>query len=453
MSISSSNENSVNGLKKNLNLQSAMDEASRCLLCHDAPCSQQCPAGTDPAKFIRKIHLLNFKGAARTILTNNPLGGVCGLVCPTDKLCAQGCSRAGLDKPIKIGALQKFAVDYGRSRGFKIPLPNIDKNSGKKVAIIGAGPCGLSAARELALLGHQVTIFETKEQAGGILRYGVPEFRCQTVDLDQDLADILTKEICLKTNHPIQGENAVTGLLEQGFQAVLVAVGLQKQHNLNLPGSDLEGVTDSANFLCSAKIDGANGEAAKMVANKNVAIIGGGSVAMDAACTARYLGAKKIYAISLEALQELPAAETDLELARANHIIFKSQCIVENIKGENNIVTQIDGVECEWIEPGILLPHNARPIPDTNFSIKVGAVIQAIGAGVDEINQEIFASLNKLNIFNKQGNLIETDDDSLATSSPGIFAGGDISRGASTVVEAVRDGKNAAVAINKYLQD
>jgi len=424
-----------------MTLQAALTEAGRCLLCHDAPCSSACPGGTDPAKFIRQIRFYNLKGAARTVLGNNPLGHVCGLVCPTDDTCVQACVRAGMDRPIDIDGLQAFAATYGRQHGVK-PLQR-GEDRAQRVAVIGSGPAGLTAAARLAQLGYGVTVFESREELGGMLRYGVPKARLPLEVLEADLGDIRDLGIEFRCSTPVEGEDGALHLLDQGFSAVFVAPGLWRPYSLDMPGSDARGVGTAIEFLADSYA--APDRARALVEGHNVAVIGGGSVAMDVTHTARLLGANRIYAISLEAMDELPAAEKEFATALEEGVIFKPQCQVTEILADDGRVVGVSGHEIEWIEPGKLVPSNARPIEGTSFRLKVGAVIQAIGQGPSKAAGMMAAAASGA------GALLTVDDATQATRVERIFAGGDISRGAGTVVDAVGDGKRAAAAIHDLL--
>ena len=435
--MSASQETQTGGGHVALSLQRAVDEAQRCLLCHDAPCSQGCPGGTDPAKFIRQIRFYNFKGAARTVLGNNPLGGACAYVCPTDETCV----RSGIDRPIDIDGLQAFAVEYGREHGVKAMEAGARRPH--KVAVVGAGPAGLTAAARLAMYGYPVTVFEARKELGGMLRYGVPESRLDSAKLDADLAEIKALGVEFKTEHLIESEDGAAKLLADGFKAIFVAPGLWKPATLKLDGIELDGVGDALSFLEECRTDTAKARA--LVKDKNVAVIGGGSVAMDVARCARELGAGRIYAIALESMTELPAQADELGDALKDGVVIKPQCQVTRIIGEGGKVAFLEGHETEWIEPGKLVPQNARPIEGTHFKLKVGAVIQAIGQRPTDAVGKVLTSAKK------QGALVEANAETQATSVAGVFAGGDLVRGAGTVVAAVGDGKRAADAIHRHL--
>lgn len=424
------------GCRAILTPQMAIEEAHRCLLCHDAPCSAGCPAGTDPARFIRKIRFYNLKGAARTVLGNNPLGGVCAFLCPSEDTCRAACARAGLDRPIDIDGLQRFAVEYGRALGLRVMERGPSRR--ERVAVVGAGPAGLACAASLAQRGFAVTIFEARHQAGGMLRYGVPASRLPDAALDADLAEILSMGIELRAGEPVDVDAAE--LLEQGFDAVFVAPGLRRAYALDVPGVELQGVTTAVDFLDLARTD--HGAARQKVSERNVAIVGGGSVAMDVAATARSLGAKRIYCVALESMTELPAKAAELHEAQRAGVVIKPQCMVTRILGDDGRVTGVAGVETEWIEPGKLVPGNARPVPETSWRLSVGAVIQAIGQGLDDSAGRVLSRADK------KGAWYATDASSRVTSIARVYAGGDVIRGPATVVQAVSDGKRAAAAID-----
>jgi NADPH-dependent glutamate synthase beta subunit-like oxidoreductase len=419
-------------------LSQAIQEASRCLLCHDAPCSAECPAKTDPGTFIRKLRFRNIKGAVRTIKENNILGGVCGVVCPVSRLCQKACSATEIDRPIEIGDLQRFLVEYGWDTGF-FPVEKAPANE-IKVAVVGSGPAGLAGAAELAKNGFAVAVFEAREKAGGVLRYGVPEFRLNSAFLDREIEDLKKLGVVFHCKNRI-GPQGVDKLFKQGFQAVFVAPGLWSPRKVRIPGSDLVGVATAAEFLESVR-RGSPAQAAGLVKNKNVAIIGGGSVAMDIATTAKALGAKKVYSICLESLAEIPADQDDLQLARDNFVILKPQCQLTEIVGRRGRVTGVKGTETEWVRPKLFVPSNARAVPGTEFSLRVGAVIMAVGTGPEPSLRELSSRI----AFAKNGS-IAVRQDGVSTADPRIFAGGDIVRGPALVVQAVADGKEAAKRI------
>ena len=430
----------ISNMEASFTIFQALTEASRCLLCYDAPCSQSCPADTDPGTFIRKFRLKNTKGAIRTIKENNIFGGVCGVVCPTEKLCQEACSATEIDKPIEIGKLQRFLVEHGWETGFK-PLESVPLRK-EKIAVVGSGPAGLSCAAELSKAGFKVTVFEAREKVGGVLRYGVPEFRLSSEFLDREIEDVTNLGVKIKCNSRISS-GGVDNLLKKGFDAIFIATGLWKAYKLNIPGSDLKNVTDATAFLETARSKNRY-LITRLVKNNNVAVIGGGSVAMDVANTCKVLGAEKVYCICLESFAEIPAAKADLEMARDNFIIIKPQSQVTEILGNNNNVVGVKGTETDWIKPNLFIPSNAKKVPGTEFNLKVNAVVMAIGSGPDSGTVDLCSTIRY-----KKNYLIKIKKDGVSTFDKDIFAGGDIVRGPALVVEAVADGKKAAKKIIK----
>ena len=284
----------------------AIKEASRCLLCHDAPCSQACPAQTDPGKFIRSIYFRNFKGAAETIRENNALGAVCARVCPTEKLCQSGCTRAGVDTPIDIGRLQRFVTDFEQQTGMEIYQPGT-KTLGK-VAIIGAGPAGLQASVTLTNQGYDVTIYEKEAHPGGWLRNGIPQFRLPQSVLDAEIARIEKMGVTIKCNNEV-GNTLTLEQLKAENRAVLVTVGLSSGSGLPLfEHSDVEIAVDFLQRVRQAQGD--------ISIPQSALIIGGGDVAMDVASTLKVLGCQAVTCVAREELDEFPASEKEFASAR-----------------------------------------------------------------------------------------------------------------------------------------
>lgn len=436
--------------ERKFNLQHALAEAERCLLCHDAPCSKGCPAGTDPGKFIRQLRFRNIKGAIRTVRKNNILGGICAEVCPTCKLCVERCSRTGIDRPIMINQIQSFLTNHQHDIKFSVFDKDAVPRSNKKVAVIGSGPAGLACAAELSLNGHEAVVFEKNEKPGGVLTYGIPYVRLSPETLANDIKEVTSLGVKIKCGSKIAGRNAIGDLLKKGYDAVFIACGLSQSNILGIKGSDLAGNYTWSDFLEMSNDPKLRAKAAKLVSGKNVAVIGGGSVAIDAAVSAKKLGAVKVYVISLEGLDELPADSEEIELANRSHIIFKPQCRVTAIKGDGKKVAGLDGVETEWIKKGPLVPSNARDVKGCEFSLKVDAVIHAIGSRVEETAVE---TLKGAGVKIGDGNRTSVDS-SYRTSVKGVFAGGDMiasGRKINTVAAAVYDGKTAAAAIHNYL--
>ena len=262
--------------------RTAIEEAARCLLCHDAPCSKGCPAGTDPAKFIRSIRFRNVKGAAETIRENNVLGGSCARICPYDNLCEEACSRCGIDKPIQIGKLQRFAIEQEKIFNMKTLEAPAAKKAGK-LACVGAGPASLACAAELAKAGYKVTVFEKEAKAGGVLTYGIVPSRLPKSVVDYDVSLVKDLGVKFKFNTEVKGAE-----LDE-YDAVFVGAGLWKSNVPDIPGADKSGVYSAVDFLKEANV-----EKNKFVPGKKVVVIGGGDVTVDCAVTAKLLGAEDV---------------------------------------------------------------------------------------------------------------------------------------------------------------
>lgn len=422
-----------------MGLQGAMKESNRCLLCYDAPCSQACPAGTDPAKFIRQIKFLNFKGAARTIRNNNILGTVCSYICPVEKLCEKSCSIKALEDPIDISGLQQFATMYGQNNALE-PLAASKKTNGK-IAVIGCGPGGMSCAASLAKMDYHVIIFEREAHAGGVPKWNIPEYRLPSAALSADLKNLLDLGVEIRCQSDITGVDAILQMLADGYDAVFIGCGLARPYQLPM-FNGFSNAVDYSSFLRQVKFDRESVD----LKDKNVAVIGGGSVAIDAAVSAKACGAGKVYLISLENLGELPADREEINLARVMDVIFKSGSRITGTLSENSKLTGLAGTETNWIEPGIFSPSNARDVPGTEFNLRVDLVVQAIGTSPGIEISDLAAGLKT------NGKGVVVVDENFATTVPGIFAGGDVVNGGATVVQAVGEGKRAAESIDHYLK-
>lgn len=390
----------------------AIKEASRCLLCHDAPCSQDCPAQTDPGKFIRSIYFRNFKGAAETIRENNTLGAICARVCPTEKLCQRGCTRSGIDKPIDIARLQRFITDFEQQTAMKIYQP-ATKTRGK-VAIIGAGPAGLQASVTLSNLGYNVTIYEKQAQPGGWLRFGIPEFRLPQSVLDLEIARIVEMGVTIKCDCEVGNTIAVEQLKAEN-RAVLVTVGMSYGSTLPL-FDEADNVEIAVDFLQRARQ--AQGD---ITLPQSALIIGGGDVAMDVASTLKLLGCPSVTCVAREELAEFPASDTEFTSTQALGVSI--------IDGFTPVAVAGNKVTFKHVRlPGEL-------------SLEAEHIMLAVGQ---------HAQLDAFCALTAQRNLIETHN--YQTADPVLFAAGDIIKGDKTVVSAVKTGKEAAQAIHHYLE-
>jgi dihydropyrimidine dehydrogenase (NAD+) subunit PreT len=399
--------------------RTAMEEAARCLLCHDAPCSQACPAGTNPAKFIRSIRFRNVKGAAETIRENNVMGGTCAYVCPYDRLCEGACSRCGIDKPIQIGKLQRYAIEQEKALGMKTLSAPAEKKAAK-VACIGAGPASLACAAMLAQEGYEVTVYEAEAKAGGVLTYGITPSRLPQDVVDHDVKMVEDLGVKFVFNTKV-GKDVKVEDLQKEFAAIFVGAGLWQAKLPEVPGTDKAGVITAVDFLKAARTSGGSYNP-----GKKVVVIGGGNVAMDCAVTAKLLGAETalVYRRSIE---EAPA-----EMAEIQHIVDLGVSITTNFAPAE--VVGADKVEA--------MKFTGRD-GVSEATIACDTVVFAIGQAAEDMTAVAPVAVNDKGLIIVEGS---------KTNVAGIFAAGDVAHGGKTVVEAVAAGKIAAVEIMDYLK-
>lgn len=411
----------------------AAEEAARCTLCLDAPCSRDCPGNTDPGTFIRQIRFRNLKGAIRTIRTSNIMGAVCARVCPYERLCESACSRTGIDTPIHIGRLQRFAMDYEREKKIFVldPVP-LDK---EKVAVIGAGPSGLAVASSLARLGYKVTVFEAREKAGGWTTYGIPPSRLPQEIVDWEVEIVKHLGVEFKFNTKVGKDITLEELQNQGYEAIYIGTGLFAPITMDLPGSNLKGVTNAVDFLTRAKPTEGKG----VEVGKDVVVIGGGNVAMDCASSAKMLGADNVTIVYRRSIKEMPASTAEKGFIHTLGVAIVPNCQPKEIIGKN----KVERVRCVGVRWKDL--NNSEEIPDSEIELKADMVIMAIGQKAEDL-KSIHSGLQ----IGGKG-IIQTDPDTGATNIEGVFAGGDVVNGGKTVVEAVGEGKQVAHGINHYL--
>jgi NADPH-dependent glutamate synthase beta subunit-like oxidoreductase len=437
-------------MEKGFGLVQALAEADRCLLCHDAPCSKGCPAETDPGTFIRKLRLRNVKGAIRTVTTNNALGGACGVLCPTARLCEKECSATGILRPIAIGKIQRFLVEHSWEIGFdpfakKPPRP-------EKVAVVGSGPAGLSCAAELAREGFGVTVYEERSEPGGVIRWGVPAYRFDRDFLKHELAGLERLGVIFKCRTRIDGAEGVQKLLADGFSAVFLGPGLWEADKL--PGARRpKGVHTSVELLESLRGKGADA-LEKQVAGKVVAVIGGGSVAMDCAESALKLGARDVYLVYRRSFAQMPAEEDERVAAQelGVHFLLLNQPLkyLADAKGR---LSGLRLVRTRLGEPDASGRRRPEAVKGSEWTLPAAVVVEAIGNRPDLADWSAVAKVDgagKLVASPTTGKCAPEARGGNASSKT-IFAGGDIVRGPALVVEAVQDGKLAARAIRAAL--
>ena len=396
--------------------RTAMEEAARCLLCHDAPCSKGCPAGTDPAKFIRSIRFRNDRGAAETIRENNILGGTCARVCPYDRLCEEACSRCGIDKPIEIGKLQRYAIEQEKIYGMKT-LSAPEKKVGN-VACVGAGPASLAAAAELAKAGYNVTILEREAKAGGVLTYGIVPSRLPQEVVDHDIAQVEGLGVKFRFN------NEATAADLEAYDAVFVGAGLWADNLPEIDGIELDGVYAAVDFLKEArtKAEGFN-------PGKKVLVVGGGDVAVDCAVSAKLLGAEDVKIVYRRTLEEAPGNMTEFHYALSLGIGVTTGMAPAAVKGNGKVeAVEFKGYRDEAAE----------------LTLSADTIVFATGQRGEDMTKLAAVKIGKKGtiVANEAG---ETDAEK-------IFAAGDIVNGGKTVVEAVAAGKAAAASMIAYLE-
>jgi glutamate synthase (NADPH/NADH) small chain len=417
----------------------AVIEANRCLFCFDAPCTHACPTHIDIPRFIKKISTRNTLGSAKTILESNFLGSTCARVCPVQELCEGACVLGEDHKPIQIGRLQRYATDYVMNRGIDVFKPGTP--TGKKVAVIGAGPAGLSCAAELAKLGHSVTVFERKPLAGGLSTYGIVVFR---EPVEVSLAEVeMVKRLGVEVKTGINvGVDISLENLTSSFDAVFIGVGLGKVPTLGIPGENLPGVVDGIEFIEATKTQ----KLETIKVGKRVAVIGAGNTAIDAATIAKRLGAEQVVMVYRRTATEMTAYDFEYEFAKSEGIEYRFLTAPVAIKGS----TQVEGLECIRMQlgaPDASGRPRPEPISGSNFTLECDMVITAIG-------QEKQTSLaEQLGLKVEKGYVI-VDPHTCQTSRPGVYAGGDCVRltGDASTVMAVQDGKIAAKGIRAMLE-
>ncbi|MDF2633009.1 MAG: gltA [Caproiciproducens sp.] len=426
----------------------AMQEAERCLNCKHKPCVNGCPVGVRIPEFIRSVAEGDMEGAYKIIKTTNSLPAVCGRVCPQETQCEQKCVRGIKGEPVGIGRLERYVADWNMEHGkpeeFKVE-PN-----GHKVAIIGAGPAGLTCAGDLAAMGYSVTVFEALHVAGGVLMYGIPQFRLPKEIVQKEIVALKEKGVEINTDMVIGKVLSVDELFEMGYEAMFIGTGAGLPSFMNIPGEGLVGTYSANEFLTRVNLMKAYRDEydTPIIHPKNVAVVGGGNVAMDAARTAKRLGAENVYIIYRRAEEQMPARKEEIHHAKEEGIIFNLLRNPVAIHGDEN--GRVKSIECVEMELGEADASGRRkPVEKTgsNFEIPVECVVMAIGNSPNPLIRTTTEGLEA----NSHGCII-VDEATMATTRKGVYAAGDAVSGAATVILAMGGGKEAAVSIDQYIQ-
>jgi glutamate synthase (NADPH/NADH) small chain len=424
-------------------------EASRCLQCKKSTCVAGCPVSIDIPSFIKLILQEDFLGAARKIKEMNSLPAVCGRVCPQEDQCEKVCILGKKWEPVAIGRLERFASDYERAHGEFI-MPPMAAPTGKKMAVVGSGPAGLTLAGDLIKKGHGVTIFEALHKAGGVLVYGIPEFRLPKAIVQAEVDYLRKIGVEIKTNMVVGKINTVDELMANGYDAVFLGTGAGLPTFMNIPGENFNGVYSANEYLTRSNLMKAYlfpQYDTPIAKGKKVAVLGGGNVAMDSARTALRLGADEVYIVYRRSMKELPARIEEVHHAEQEGIQFHLLTLPVEILGSDE--GWVRGMICQRMELGEPDQSGRRrpiPVPGSEFTLEVDMVIVAIGTGANPLIPSTTPDLQ----INKWGYIV-ADPETGATSKKGVYAGGDIVTGSATVILAMGAGRKAAEAIHKYL--
>lgn len=434
----------------------ALDEAMRCLNCKNHPCVSGCPVNIHIPEFIGKIKEGDFEGAYKIISQTSSLPAVCGRVCPQESLCEAKCVRGIKGEPVGIGRLERFVADWHNAHSDEVP--ETEAKNGHKVAIVGSGPSGLTCAGDLAKKGYSVTVFEALHKAGGVLVYGIPEFRLPKTIVQKEIDNLAAMGVEFQTNMIIGKTLTVDELFDMGYEAVFIGSGAGLPVFMGIKGESYKGVYSANEFLTRSNLMKAynSDSATPIMKGGKVAVVGGGNVAMDAARTALRLGAEKVYIVYRRSMDELPARKEEVEHAEEEGVEFRLLCNPLEIHGyknpddprdpKNGFVTGMRCIKMELGEPDERGRRRPVPVEGSEFDIDVDTVIISIGTSPNPLIKSTTAGLDT----NSRGGIIVTEDG--ATSKAGVYAGGDAVTGAATVISAMGAGKTAAKAIDEYLK-
>ena len=436
--------------------EAALDEAARCLSCKNMPCVTGCPVNIHIPAFIEKVKEGEFEEAYKIITEASSLPAVCGRVCPQESQCESKCVRGIKGEPVGIGRLERFVADW-HNEHFSGDTVKPQSN-GKKVAVVGSGPAGLTCAGDLAKKGYEVTVFEALHLAGGVLVYGIPEFRLPKAIVKKEVETLKALGVKVETNMIIGKTLTVDELFEMGFESVFIGSGAGLPRFMGIEGESLKGVYSANEFLTRSNLMKAYREdnTTPIMKAKKVAVVGGGNVAMDAARTALRLGAEKVYIVYRRSLSELPARKEEVEHAMEEGVEFKLLNNPVKILGyhnpndkrdpKNGFVTGMECIKMELGEPDASGRRSPVEIAGSEFTLEVDCVIMSIGTSPNPLIKSTTEGLE----VNKRGGII-VDEATGLTSREGVFAGGDAVTGAATVILAMGAGKTAAKAIDEYI--
>jgi glutamate synthase (NADPH/NADH) small chain len=428
----------------------AKKEALRCLQCKRPTCIDGCPVEVDIPGFLKLIEQEEFEAAARKLKETNSLPAVCGRVCPQEEQCEKTCILSKKFTPCAIGNLERFAADYEREQG-QVEIPEISESTGKKVAVVGSGPAGLTVAGDLIKMGHEVTVFELLHKAGGVLVYGIPEFRLPKVIVEAEVDYLVKLGVKIKTSWPVGTIQTVDELFQEGYHAVFLGTGAGLPNFMGIPGENLNGIYSANEYLTRSNLMKAYSfpEAdTPIFSGKNVAVLGGGNTAMDAIRIGLRLGAENAMIVYRRSSAEMPAREGEIHHAQEEGIQFHFLTTPIRFLGNSDgWVTEMECLKMKLGEPDKSGRRRPIPIEGSNFKMKVDTVVVAIGNSSHPLVPQTTPGLE----LNKWGNII-ADPETGQTSRKGVFAGGDIVTGGATVILAAGAGKKAARAIDAYLK-
>ena len=429
--------------------EQAVEEANRCLGCKNPACVQGCPVNIRIPEFIKKIQERDFRAAHDIIFSTNPLGQVSGRVCPQESQCESKCVRGIKGEPVAIGRLERFVSDWNYANNPELPKDMKEKN-GIKVAVVGSGPAGVTCATDLAREGYEVTIFEALHTVGGVLVYGIPEFRLPKSIVQTSIERLKYMGVEIMTNMVIGRVLTIDELFEMGYKAVFVGSGAGLPMFMGIPGESLKGVMSANEYLTRTNLMKAYTDEADtpIIKSKAVAVVGGGNVAMDAARCALRLGAEHVYVVYRRGEAEMPARAEEKHHAKEEGIEFKTLCNpVEIVSGEDGRVCGVKCVRMELGEPDASGRRRPIEVPNSEFMLDVDTVIMSLGTSPNPLIRSTTPGLET----NRKGCLIVNEHE--MTTREGVFAGGDAVTGAATVILAMGAGKKAAAEIHKFLSE